>query len=162
MRRSFTYNTCKNNTRKGYTEGFVPVASLCGVVGSPSSFIISLIGRTRKIWSVVYINAKLTYTFGTLACTIRSCTNVRNVLQVTSTCPFISWCSSAANVRRTLQVWHSSLNSVEVNCLPASADILYKSHRPNWSILPNLDWNMSSLSITSAVVIFPCYKVLVS
>ena len=47
----------QNKTRKCDTEVFVPVASLCGVVGSPSSFIRSLIGRTGKIWSVVYINA---------------------------------------------------------------------------------------------------------
>ena len=48
MRCRFPYNTWKNKTRKCDTEGFVPVASLCGVVGSPSSFIISLIGRTGK------------------------------------------------------------------------------------------------------------------
>ena len=34
------------------------VISLCGVVGSPSSFIIFLVDRTGKIWSVVCINAK--------------------------------------------------------------------------------------------------------
>ena len=39
----------QNKTRKCDTEGFVLVASLCGVVGSPSSFIISLIGRTVKM-----------------------------------------------------------------------------------------------------------------
>ena len=38
----------QNNTRKCDTEGFVPVASLNGVVGSPSLFIRSLIGRTIK------------------------------------------------------------------------------------------------------------------
>ena len=37
------------NTRKYDTEGFVPVASLYGVVGSPSLFIRSLICRTGKI-----------------------------------------------------------------------------------------------------------------
>ena len=36
-------------THKCDTEGFVPVASLCGVVGSPSSFIRSFIGRTVKM-----------------------------------------------------------------------------------------------------------------
>ena len=121
----------QNKTFKCYTEGFVPVASLYGVVGSPSSFIRSLIGRTRKMWSVVYINVKWTYTYGTLACTIRACATVRNVLQVTSTCPFISWCSGAANIKRTPRVWNSSLNSVKVNCVPASAEILSKSHHPN-------------------------------
>ena len=60
----------QSNTRKCDTGGFVHVASLCGIVGSPSSFIRSLIGRTGKIWSIVYINAKLTYASGTLACTI--------------------------------------------------------------------------------------------
>ena len=132
----------QNKTRKCDTECFVTVASLCGVVGLPSSFIRSLIGRTVKIWSVVYINVKWTHTSRTLACTIRACATVRNVLQVTSTCPFISWCYGAANVKQTSQVWHSSLNSVKVNCVPASAEILSKSHQPNWSILPNLDWNM--------------------
>ena len=128
----------QNNTHKCDTEGFVPVASLCGVVQSPSSLIRSFIGRTGKILSVVYINAKWTYTSGTLACTIRECETVRNVLQVTSTCPFISWCSGAANVKQTPRVWHSYLNSVEVKCVPASAEILSKSHHPNWSISPNL------------------------
>ena len=127
----------QNNTRKCDTEGFVPVASLCGVVGSPSSFIRYLIGRTGKIWSVVYINARLTYASGTLACTIIECATVRNVLYVTSTCPFISWCPGAANVKRTPRVWHYSLKSVKVNCVPASAEILSKSHHPNWSIFPN-------------------------
>ena len=54
----------QNNTHKCDNGGFVHVASLCGVFVSPSSFIISLIGRTGSIWSVVYINAKLTYTSG--------------------------------------------------------------------------------------------------
>ena len=38
----------QNKTRKCDTEGFVPVASLYGVVGSPSSFIRSFIGKTRN------------------------------------------------------------------------------------------------------------------
>ena len=38
----------QNKTRKCDTEGFVPVASLYGVVGLPSSFIISFFGRTGK------------------------------------------------------------------------------------------------------------------
>ena len=87
---SFCTTHGQNKTRKCDTEGFVPVASLCGVVGSPSSFIRYLIGRTGKIWSAVYINAKWTYTSATLACTIRVCATVRNVLQVTSTFLFIS------------------------------------------------------------------------
>ena len=40
----------QNKTRTCDTEGFVPVASLYGAVGSPSSFIRSFIGRTGKIW----------------------------------------------------------------------------------------------------------------
>ena len=36
----------QNNTHKCDTEGFVPVASLCGVVVSPSSFMRCLVGRT--------------------------------------------------------------------------------------------------------------------
>ena len=48
----------QNNTRKCDTEGFVPVASLWGVVGLPSLFITSLIGRTGKILSVVYISVE--------------------------------------------------------------------------------------------------------
>ena len=39
----------QNNTRICDTEGFVDGASLCGVVGFPSSFIRSLIGITVKI-----------------------------------------------------------------------------------------------------------------
>ena len=144
----------QNNMRKCDTEGFVPDSSLCGVVGLPSLFIRSLIGRNGKIWSVVYINVKLTYASKTLACTIRDYATVRNVLHVTSTCLFISWCSVAASVKWTPRVWHYSLNSVEVNCVPASAEILSKSHHPNWSISPNLDWNISSFSISPSVVIF--------
>ena len=40
----------QNNTLKCDTEGFVPVASLYGVVGSTSLFIRSLIGRTVKYY----------------------------------------------------------------------------------------------------------------
>ena len=32
-----------------YTDGFIPVASYCGVVGSPSWFIKCLIGKTVNI-----------------------------------------------------------------------------------------------------------------
>ena len=101
----------QNNTRKCDTEGFVPVASLCGVVGLPSSIIRSLIGITGNIWSDVYINVKWTCASGTLVCTIRECATVRNVLRVTSTCPFISWYSGAANFNQTPQIWHYYLNS---------------------------------------------------
>ena len=48
----------QNKTCKCDTEVFVPVASLYGVVGSPSSFIISLIGRTGKydLWYTLMRN----------------------------------------------------------------------------------------------------------
>ena len=124
----------QHNTSNFVTEGFVPVARLCGVVGFPSLFLRCFIGQTGKIWSVIYINTKWTYISGTLACTIRVCAIVRNVLQVTSTCPLISWCSGAANVKWTPRFLHSSLNSVKVNCVPASSEILSKYHQPNWSI----------------------------
>ena len=144
----------QNNTHKYDTESFVHVASLNGVVVLPCLFIRSLIGRTRKIWAAVYINAKWIYAFKTISCTIRECTIVRNILYVTSTCLFISWCSGAANVKWSPQVWHSSLNYFEVNYDPASAEILSKFHNSNSFISPNLDWNISSLSKTSSVEIF--------
>ena len=96
----------------------------------------------------------------TLSCTIRECAIVCNFLHVTSTCPFIYLCSGDAKFKWTLQVWHSSLQSLKVNCVPTSAENISKSHHPNPSILPNLDWNISILSITSSVVIFPYHKVL--
>ena len=109
----------KNNTRKCDTEGFVPDASLNGVVGSLSLFIRSLIGITVKIWYVVYINEKVIYASKTFACTISEFENVRNVLHVTSTFTFISWCYGAANVKWTPCVWHAYWNSVELNCVYA-------------------------------------------
>ena len=99
----------------------------------------------------IYINAKWIQDSKTLACTIRECTIVGNVIHVTSTCPFISWWSGATNFKWTPQVWHYSLNSVKVNCDSASDEILSKYHHINSSIFPNLDWNVSSLSITSSV-----------
>ena len=149
---AFCTTHVQNNTHKCDTEGFVLVASLNGVIGSPSSFIRSLIGRNGKIWSVVYINAKSIYVLENLACTIRECAIVRNVLHVASTCLFISWCSGAANVKWTLRVWKYSLNSVEVYYFPEYAEIISKYHHPNSSIFPNLDWKISSLSITPSVV----------
>ena len=50
-----------NKTRRFDNKGFVPFASLCGVVGSPSLFYKCLIGITVDILSGVYINAKLIY-----------------------------------------------------------------------------------------------------
>ena len=144
----------QNNTRKCDTDSFVPVASLNGAIGSPYSFIRYLIGRTREIWSVVYINTKWIYASKTLTCTIRECAIIRNVLHVTLIFPFISWCSGAANAKWTPRAWHSSLNYIEVNCDTASVEILSKFHHPNSSIFTNLDCNISSLSIISSVEVF--------
>ena len=71
--------------------------------------------KNQKILSVIYINAKWIYASKTLACTIKECVIVRNIFHVTSTCPFISWCSGDANVKWTPQIWHLSLKYVEVN-----------------------------------------------
>ena len=46
---AFSTKNGQNNTRKSDTQSSVPVASLYEVVGSPSSFIRSLIGITGKI-----------------------------------------------------------------------------------------------------------------
>ena len=45
----------QNKTCIFENEGFVPVDSLCGVVGSAYWFTKCLIVRTLNIWSVVYI-----------------------------------------------------------------------------------------------------------
>ena len=144
----------QNNTRKCDIKGFVPVGSLNGVVGSAFSFIKSLIGRTGKIWSVIYFNENFIYTSETVAYTIRECAIVRNVLHIISTFLFISWSLGAANVKCTLRFCHYSLNSIKVNCVLISAENLSKSQHSNSSISPYLDWNVSSLSITYSVVIF--------
>ena len=128
------------------------------MVGSPYLFIRYLIGRAKKMWSVIYINEKLIYDYKTLACTISKCAILRNVLRVTSTCPFIFWCSGSANIKWTPRVWNYSLNSVKVNCDITSAENISKSHQPNLSIFPDLDWKISSSSITCSVENFsPLY-----
>ena len=75
----------KKKRRKCDTKGFVPVASLNVVVRFPSSIIIALIGRTENILSVIYMNEPLIYASKTLACNIRECAIVHNVLYVTLT-----------------------------------------------------------------------------
>ena len=115
----------QNNIHKCDTKGFVPVAGLNGVLVLPYLFIRSLIVSNGKMWSIVYMNAKWRYAYETLACIISECAIVRNVLHITSTCPFISWCSGADNVKWTPWVWNHSLNSLEVHCVPASAEILF-------------------------------------
>ena len=139
---------------------FILVASLYGVVRSPYLFIRSLIGRTRKIWSVVYNNEKWIYASETLACTIWECAILRNVLHVNSTFPFISWRSGAANVKWTSRVWRSCLNSVELNCVPACAEIHSKYHHPNSSIFAH--WIGTYPICTYLLMLWssPCNKVL--
>ena len=44
----------KHRTRIFDTKGFVPVASLCGVVSSPSWFIKCLIGKKKYMMSRVH------------------------------------------------------------------------------------------------------------
>ena len=90
------------------TEGFMPVDSLCGEVGSTSWFDKCLIGRTRNIWSVMYIYEKCIYLSETRACTIIECAIVRNVLHVNSTWPFIYSLSSDANDTLTPRIERTS------------------------------------------------------
>ena len=63
---AFSTTHWRNKTCGFDTDSFVPVSSLCGVVGLPSWFTKCLIGRSGNIWSVVYINAKCTYIFRNL------------------------------------------------------------------------------------------------
>ena len=113
------------------TEGFVPVSSLCGVVGSPYWFTKCLIGRTEDIWPVVYMNRRFIYTSKTCACTIIECEIVNNVCHITSTWPFISWWYGPANDSHTTHTERPSWNSLEVNCVPASVWTISISHQPN-------------------------------
>ena len=91
----------QNRTRIFDTEGFVPVDNFCDVVVSPYCFTKCLIYETRNMWWVVYINAKCMYSLEIRACTIIEFVVVRNVYHVTSTWPFISWWSGAANIGYT-------------------------------------------------------------
>ena len=136
------------------TEGFIPVASLCGVVDSQSWFIKCLIGKTGKILSVVYINEQCMYLSETHACTIIDCSIFLNVFHVTSTWPLILWWSDDDNISCTTFTERPSWNYLEVNCVPASVCISSKTHQPSYSTFPNLDWNMSRFSMTSLVVMF--------
>ena len=156
----FSNNTWKHNIIKFDTNGFVPVVILNGLFGLPSLFIRYFISITQKIWSIVYFNKKWTHPSETPACTIIEGSFVLNILHVTLTCPFISWCSCSATVKWTPRVWNYYLSYVKVNCIPASAEIISKFHNPNSSIFPNLYWNISSLSITSSAVISPYHNVL--
>ena len=144
----------QNKTHMFDTEGFLPVESLCGVVGSPSWFTIFLIGITVSIWSVIYIDTKCIHSSETRMFTIIECEIVHNVCHVTSTCSFISWWYGAANDITTLRTERSSWNSLELNCVPALVWIIYISQQSNPPTFPNLAWNIYSLYMTSSVVIF--------
>ena len=113
-----------NKTRGFGTEGFVPVSSLCGVVGSPSWCTKCLIGRTVNIWSLVYINAKCIYSSENLACNIIKCTTVRNVHHANLICPFIYWWYGAGKSINTPLTEIPSWKSLGVSCVPASVLIL--------------------------------------
>ena len=148
----------QNKTHGFYTEGFVPVTSLCGVVGSPSWFTKCLIGRIGNIWSVMYINARCIYLSESHAFTIIDCVVVCNFRHITSTWPLIYWWSGASNAILTPCIERPSWNSLEANFVPVLYWTIYISHQPNLSTLPYLEWNISSFSITSLVMIFstPC------
>ena len=110
----------QNKARMFDTECLVPVASLCGVVGSPSWLSKYLISRIGGIWSVVYINTKCMCLSENRVCTIIECEIVRNVRHVTSTWPLIFWWSGAANFSRTTCTERPYRNSLGVNCVPFS------------------------------------------
>ena len=144
----------QNKTCRFDTEGFVPVYSLCGIVGPPSWFEKSLIGKTGNIWPVLYINAKFIYSSSTRACTIIEYEIVCNVHHFTSIWPIISWWCGATNDSHNPRTERPFWNSWEVKCMPASVWIISISHQPNSSTFPNLARKISSLSMTSSVVIF--------
>ena len=127
----FCTNHRQNRTHKFNTEGFLPDASMCGVVGSLSWFTKVLIGRIRNMFWVVYIHAKCIYSYETCAYTIIECAIVNKVQHITSTCTFISWWSDASKVRHTTRTEILSWNSFEVNCVLESVWILSKFHQPN-------------------------------
>ena len=87
-------------TRIFDTEYFVPFASLCSVIGSPSWFIKCLIGKTVHIWWDVKITTKCVLS-KTRACTIIECAVVRNVYHFNSTWPIIYWWYGGANASCT-------------------------------------------------------------
>ena len=144
----------KNKAHEFDNEGFIPVDSLCGVVGLPSWFTKCLIVITVNIWSVVYINAICIYLSETCACTIIKYARVRNVCHVTSTQPLISWWSGDVNANLKPHIERPYRNPLEVNWLSESVWLLSISHHPNSHNFPDLAWNISSLSMTSSVVIF--------
>ena len=143
------YNTRTEKKSRFDTEFFVPVTSLCGVVGSLSWFTKCLIGRTRNILSFVYINEKCIYSSENRACTIIECAIVCNVNHVTSTWPLIYLWSGATNAIHTPRTEIPSWNSLEVNYMQESVLIISIFHQPNSST-----FQISSLSMTSSVVIF--------
>ena len=115
---SFFTTYGKNGTHIFDTKVFVSVASLCGVVGSPSWFTKCLIGKTGNIWWVVYINSKCMYSSKNSVCTIIEFAIVHNVNYVNSSWPFISWWSSATNVSGTIFTEIPYLKYLEVIFVP--------------------------------------------
>ena len=140
-KRAVTFCTThgQNKTLRFDTEGFVPVSSLWGVVGSPYWFTKCLIGRTGNIWSVLNINEKCIYLLETHAWTIIEYTIVRKFCHVTSTWPFISWRFGAANASCTPHTERPSWNYLEVNCMPDPVWIISISHQPNSSNFASID-----------------------
>ena len=145
--------TWKNKTYWFDTEGFMPVVSLCGVVGSPPWFNTFLLAE-QVVYDQSWTLMQNIYSSETCACTIIECVIVYNIRHVTSTWPLITWCSGAANNSRNPPTERSYWNSLEINCMPESVWIVSISHQQNSSTFPNIYWNVSSLSMTSSVVIF--------
>ena len=100
-----TVNFCtahrQNKTGRFDTECSVPVARLCGIVGSLSWFTKCLIFITGNILPVMNMNEKCIYSSENRACTIIQCAIVLDVCHITSTWPFISWWYVANNYIRT-------------------------------------------------------------
>ena len=131
---SLSYNTWKNYTRKCDIKVFIPVKSLYGVIELLYSSIMSFIGSTRKILSAIWINVKWIWASKNLTWTISECSNLCNIIHVTSNCMLIYWCYGAATVIWTPLVWYLSWKSKDVNYVPTSTKILSKSHQQNLSI----------------------------
>ena len=132
---NFLYNKRRNRTRRFYTEGFVPVDSLCGVVGSPCWFIKFLIGKTiNRLW-FMYINAKCMYYPKTCVYTIIECEIFYNLRHVNSTWTLFYWLSSDTNVSLITNIEIPSWKYLEVKFGPAAVCILSKSHQKNYLLL---------------------------
>ena len=105
------------------------------VVCSDSLFIRSLIVITRKILYAVYINAKWIHASKTLACTIRECAIVRNVLYARTR--WTAGVLALANVRR--------LSTVLLNQNPKSI-----ANR-DWSKEVKLEGDLATLQVHTSI-----------